>query len=114
VVSFTPWPLYPRRKSPRYPLDRRLPTQWIPWNSFSGIKQPERESDHSVSSSAELMNTWSYASIILFVFMVRIKEAQVVLYFSKKPWNIDVYNMSITSIKYVKYISTQFQRNVDV
>jgi hypothetical protein len=24
VVSFTPRPLYPRRKSPRYPLDRRL------------------------------------------------------------------------------------------
>jgi hypothetical protein len=24
VVSFTPLPLYPRRKSPRYPLDRRL------------------------------------------------------------------------------------------
>jgi hypothetical protein len=24
VVSFTPWSLYPRGKSPRYPLDRRL------------------------------------------------------------------------------------------
>jgi hypothetical protein len=24
VVIFTPWPLYPRRKSPRYPLERRL------------------------------------------------------------------------------------------
>jgi hypothetical protein len=24
VVSFTPWPLYPRGKSPRYLLDRRL------------------------------------------------------------------------------------------
>jgi hypothetical protein len=24
VVNFTPWPLYPREKSPRYPLDRRL------------------------------------------------------------------------------------------
>jgi hypothetical protein len=24
VVSFTPLPLYPRGKSPRYPLDRRL------------------------------------------------------------------------------------------
>jgi hypothetical protein len=24
VVSFTPRPLYPRGKSPRYPLDRRL------------------------------------------------------------------------------------------
>jgi hypothetical protein len=24
VVSFTPWPLYPRRKSLRYPMDRRL------------------------------------------------------------------------------------------
>jgi hypothetical protein len=24
VVSFTPLPLYPRKKSPRYPLDRRL------------------------------------------------------------------------------------------
>jgi len=24
VVSFTPRPLYPCRKSPRYPLDRRL------------------------------------------------------------------------------------------
>jgi hypothetical protein len=24
VVNFTPWPLYSRVKSPRYPLDRRL------------------------------------------------------------------------------------------
>jgi len=24
VVSFTPWPLYSRTKSPCYPLDRRL------------------------------------------------------------------------------------------
>jgi hypothetical protein len=24
VVSFTPWPLYPRGKRPRYPVDRRL------------------------------------------------------------------------------------------
>jgi hypothetical protein len=24
VVSFTPWPLYPRGKDPRYPLDRKL------------------------------------------------------------------------------------------
>jgi Fe-S cluster biosynthesis and repair protein YggX len=24
VVSFTPWPLYPQKKSPCYPLDRRL------------------------------------------------------------------------------------------
>jgi hypothetical protein len=30
VVSFTPWPLYPQRKSPWYPLDRRLggPHSW--------------------------------------------------------------------------------------
>jgi hypothetical protein len=24
VISFTPWPFYPQRKSPRYPLDRML------------------------------------------------------------------------------------------
>jgi hypothetical protein len=30
VVSFTPRPIYPRGKSPRYPLDRRLggPQSW--------------------------------------------------------------------------------------
>jgi hypothetical protein len=30
VVSFTPWPLYPQGRSPRYPLDRRLvgPQSW--------------------------------------------------------------------------------------
>jgi hypothetical protein len=30
--------------------------------SFLGVKRPGREDDHSPASSAEVKNTWSYAS----------------------------------------------------
>ena len=32
--------------------------------SFSGVKRPGREADHSPPSSAEVKNEWSYASIL--------------------------------------------------
>jgi len=31
---------------------------------FSGVKQPEREADHSPSPSAEVKNAWSYILIL--------------------------------------------------
>jgi hypothetical protein len=36
VVSFTPWPLYPQGKRPRYPLDRRLGE---PQNSLEDVEK---------------------------------------------------------------------------
>jgi hypothetical protein len=68
VVSFTPRPLYPRVKSSRYPLDRRLggpqnrsrrcgeekpPIHWVPRAISLGIKRPGREAGHSPPTSAE-------------------------------------------------------------
>ena len=32
------------------------------WGSFTQVKQPGRESDHSAPSSAEVKNEWSYTS----------------------------------------------------
>jgi hypothetical protein len=34
-----------------------------------GIKRPERETDHSIPTSAEVKNTWIYTSIPPYVFM---------------------------------------------
>jgi hypothetical protein len=47
VVSFTPRPLYHRRKSPRYPLDRRLGG---PQNR-SGLREKEKTCPHRDSNS---------------------------------------------------------------
>jgi hypothetical protein len=44
MVSFTPLPLYPRRKSPQYPLDRRLglPQSWSGCCGKEKIRYPTR------------------------------------------------------------------------
>jgi hypothetical protein len=38
------------------------PIQWLPGALSLGIKQQGREADHSLPSSAEVKNTWSYTS----------------------------------------------------
>jgi hypothetical protein len=44
VVSFTPLPPYPKGKSPRYPLERRLggPQSWSGWRGKEKILDPTR------------------------------------------------------------------------
>jgi hypothetical protein len=37
--------------------------QLVTGDSFSGVKWPEREADHSPRSVAKVKNTWSYTSI---------------------------------------------------
>jgi hypothetical protein len=37
--------------------------------SFLGVKRPGRKANHSPSSSAEVQNTWSYASTPQYIFM---------------------------------------------
>jgi hypothetical protein len=39
------------------------PIQWVPWALSLGVKWPEREADHSLPSSVEVKNAWSYTSI---------------------------------------------------
>jgi hypothetical protein len=41
----------------------QLPIQWVP-----GVKQPEREDDHSPPSSANVKNTWKYTSTLQYAF----------------------------------------------
>jgi hypothetical protein len=43
--------------------------QWLRGALPSGIKQPGRETDHSLPTSAEVKNTWIYTSTTLYVFM---------------------------------------------
>jgi len=43
----------------------RPPVQWVP-----GVKRPRREVNHSLSSSSEIKDTWSYTSTSPYVFMV--------------------------------------------
>jgi hypothetical protein len=37
-------------------------TQWVPGVLTTGAKQPGRQADHSLKSSIEVKNTWSYTS----------------------------------------------------
>jgi hypothetical protein len=38
------------------------PIQWVPWTLSLGVKRPGLEADHSLPSSAEVKNDWSYTS----------------------------------------------------
>jgi hypothetical protein len=40
----------------------QTPIRWVPSALSPGVKQPEREADHSPSSSAEVKNACSYIS----------------------------------------------------
>jgi hypothetical protein len=76
VVSFTPRPLYPRGKSPRYPLDRRLggpESVWTTWrrenswpnrdsNSYSSVVQPvaSRYTDYAILAPGNLIKSRLY------------------------------------------------------
>jgi hypothetical protein len=40
------------------------PIQWVPGDLSLGLKRPVRESDHSLPSSAEVKNAWSYTSTL--------------------------------------------------
>jgi hypothetical protein len=41
----------------------------ITWDSFSGVKWPEREADHSPLASAEIKKMWIYTSTPPHTFM---------------------------------------------
>jgi hypothetical protein len=51
---------------PKYGLvilvDVLIYLQWVPVALSLGVKQSGREADHSLPSSAEFMNAWSYTS----------------------------------------------------
>jgi hypothetical protein len=45
------------------------PIQWAPGALSLGVKRPEREAEHSLPSSAEVKNMWSYTSTTQYAFM---------------------------------------------
>jgi hypothetical protein len=45
------------------------PIQWVPGSLSLGVKRPGREADHSLPSSADVKNAWSYTSTPQYVFM---------------------------------------------
>jgi hypothetical protein len=45
------------------------PVQWVLGALSLGVKRPGREADHSLPSSAEVKNAWSYTSTPPYVFM---------------------------------------------
>jgi hypothetical protein len=45
------------------------PIQWVPGTLFLGLKRSGREADHLPPSSAEVKNTWSYASTPQYAFL---------------------------------------------
>jgi hypothetical protein len=46
------------------------PSQWVAGDLSLGVKQPEREADHSSPYSAEVKNAWSYTYTPQYAFMV--------------------------------------------
>jgi len=44
------------------------PMQWVPWAFSPGVRRPECIADHSLPSSAEVKNLWSYTSTP-YIFM---------------------------------------------
>jgi hypothetical protein len=67
VFSFTPWPLYPWGKSPRYPLDRRLggPQSRSGWQEVKTLAPTgTRNCDSSVVQSVASRYTGPYCLII--------------------------------------------------
>jgi hypothetical protein len=55
------------------------PIQWVPGALSPRVKQVGREGDHSLPSSVEVKNAWSYTSTPPYVFMA--------LYLAKKRGN---------------------------
>jgi hypothetical protein len=45
------------------------PIQWEPGVLSLGVKRPGRKADHSLPSTAEVKNAWSYTSIPQYTFM---------------------------------------------
>jgi len=46
------------------------PIQWVTGALSLGVKRPGRKADHSLPSSTEVKNAWSYTSTPPYVFMV--------------------------------------------
>jgi hypothetical protein len=61
--------LFPTR-SRLAPVFIQSPIQWVQRAIYQGVKQPEREADHTSLSSVKVKNVWSYTSTPLSVFMV--------------------------------------------
>jgi hypothetical protein len=72
------------------------------WAFSIGVKLPDREADHSLSSSAEVKNEWSYNSTPQYAFMVELKKDKnkfTLLYFTVLFTNPCVTNLPNFSLK---------------
>jgi hypothetical protein len=47
------------------------PIQWVPGALSPGVKQPEREADHSPPTNAEVKKTWVCTSTPPYAFMAQ-------------------------------------------
>jgi hypothetical protein len=68
----------------RLALGPTQPIYWEPGALSLAVKRPERESDHSPPSSAEVKNAWSYTSThpVAFIAWYSVKaQRQLYLYF---------------------------------
>jgi hypothetical protein len=72
----------------RPPLGPTQPSmQWVPRTCSLGIKWPGSEADHSLSSSAEIKNAYSYTSTAP-IRLHGVVEAQGQLYLTYNAWRI--------------------------
>jgi hypothetical protein len=65
------------------------PIQWVPGALSLGVKQPEREADHSPQSDVQVKNVWSYTSTLQYVFMAWLKHITFICEQLGKPFKSD-------------------------
>jgi len=58
----------------------KSPIQWVPGAFALGVKRPMPEADHSLPSSAEVRNSWSYTSTLSCLYDVVLSYVQDTLW----------------------------------
>jgi hypothetical protein len=88
------------------------PTQRV-WGTFSGVKPPGREVDHSPPSSAEVKKEWSYISPPPYAFMTWTRTTILITFtysiFSRttavKHWKWNLYLLRVR-VRYFPHVAT--------
>jgi hypothetical protein len=81
------------------------PIQWVSGALSLGVKRPGREANHSLPSSAEIKNAWSYIPLPQYSFMAWCSvnaQGQFYLYFYINFWDICISKAGLLGF-YSKY-----------
>jgi hypothetical protein len=108
VVSFTSLPLYPRRKIPRYPLNRRLvgPKAGLDAVEMRQISCPYREANVGGPTPRLVTIPTERSRIILYVILLQSEIAIIVIYNYPVSISLEQLQMFFVNIRYMVFIVT--------